>query len=351
MSTETPTHIQSVASIPGLTTRLLRPEEATNPGAAVDMVVVVEPAGDASAQVLEHAFSEHSAIMRTLLCEHGNVLFRGFDVGRQEFEAIVAAGFRSDRYLWMFPMPPGLARFLLAIPVIGWMIRLLLGWIEAKATGRDVVEDKISTLANDQTIQFPHHEYGIFFNVPRVIAFYCDKQAEREGETILCDARSGFQDMRPEVRSKFEGAKFIRYRSENQWYLPPFTAPSILRHPDDGHPSMNFTAYHHDVFADLAREKFPDSMITTDELDETFTFTPTFVSESGEQYMLDEEDVAEIARAHLERTVLLPWKHKDVLLLDNFRVVHGRLNAGLPERKVLQLILCDYVRNQNRFTF
>ena len=333
----------------GLPARLLRASEATNPGAALDLVVVVEPQGDTSAEALERLLVDHTPTIRRLIKDHGNVLFRGFDVERTAFEAMVSQAFEADRYLWMFPMAPKWARLLLALPLVGWMTRALLGWIEARATGREIVEEKLSTLANDQTIQFPHHEYGIFFNVPRIIAFYCDEEAGEEGETILCDARSGYEAMSAEVREKFETTRFIRYRSENQWYLPPFTAPPILFHPEDDYPTMNFTAYHHEVFAEAAREAFPNSTITTDELDETFTFTPTFMAEGGGEHTLDTDDVADISRAHLERVVLLPWHQGDVLLMDNFKVVHGRLNAGTPKKR-LQVILCDYVRNQNRFT-
>ena len=101
--------------------------------------------------------------------------------------------------------------------------------------------------------------------------------------------------------------------------------------------------------ADVARELYPDSTIRTDELDETFTFTPTFVGKDGERYDLETDEVADIARAHFAHSVLLKWRRGDLLLMDNFRIVHGRLNAGEP-RKVLQVVLCDYVRNRSRFT-
>jgi alpha-ketoglutarate-dependent taurine dioxygenase len=329
--------------------RPLHGTEASNPEAALDLVLVVEPVAEGSAALLEDVFTTHRSQIRDLVTRHGNVLFRGFDVARGDFERIVARAYTAERYIWMFPAPPELVRWLLALPLIGWVTAALLGWIEASATGREIVDDRLSTLANDQTIQFPHHEYGIFFNVPTVIAFYCERQAGIGGETVICDGHAGYAEMDPAVRDRFERARHIRYRDENQWYLPPFTAPAVLRHPQTGERSMNFTASRHDIAAEVGRQLFPGHRITTDEHDETFSFAPRFVGHDGETYELTDDEVAEVARAHFAHAVLLPWHQGDVLLMDNYRVVHGRLNAGTP-RKVLQLALCDHVRNTNHFT-
>ncbi len=345
------THEPEVApQIPGVRCRFLRADEASNPGAALDLVLVAEPDGDASAAGLARLLSEQRERLVELMREHGNVLFRGFDVAPEAFEGVVATGFDADRFLWMFPMAPRWARALLDLPLVGRITRAFLGWIESAATGRAIVGDKQSTLADDQTIQFPHHEYGIFFNVPRVLAFFCEREAERQGETLLCDARSGYVGMPSALRAHFESTEYIRYRSENQWYLPPFTAPAVLYHPDDSHPSMNFTAYQHDVFARVAERWFPEHEITATSQDETFSFVPTFHRGEHTSRGLSEDQIVALAESHLERSVLLRWKQGDLLLMDNFRVVHGRLNAGMPERKVLQIVLCDYIRNANRFT-
>ena len=325
--------------------RALRADEASNPDARTDLVAVVEPLGDRGSDVVTNLITREREALDRAMRDHGCVLFRGFDVDRDTFDQAISAGFDADRFVWMFPLPPAASRLLLRLPVIGWINRRFLGWIETRATGRRLVGDKQSTLANDQTIQFPHHEYGIFFNVPRVIAFHCETESETEGETIICDARSGWEQLPEPLRHRFETARHIRYRDENQRWMPPLRAPAVLPHPVDGYPTLNFTAYHHDVAADVAREIYPDSTISTDELDETFTFEPTLVAADGERSRLDADDVEAIARAHLAHSVLLPWKRGDVLLMDNFRIVHGRLNAGTP-RKVLQVILCEYVANR-----
>ena len=48
----------NIPSIPGLKTRFLNPNEASNPGAATDLVLVVEPLEDASAEYLKAVFQE-----------------------------------------------------------------------------------------------------------------------------------------------------------------------------------------------------------------------------------------------------------------------------------------------------
>ena len=131
-----------------------------------------------------------------------------------------------------------------------------------------------STLAYEDNIQFPHHEFGIFFNIPRVIAFLCEKQSDTGGETLFCDAEAAWTDIRPELQSHFETAKFIRYKNENQFLPPPFTAPALLKHPKTGVPTLNLT----DTTIDCSGEGqrlFPEARIELGDHDENFMFRPT----------------------------------------------------------------------------
>jgi alpha-ketoglutarate-dependent taurine dioxygenase len=327
----------------------LTSDEATILEAAHQLVLVIEPTEHADPAVLERLFRDDRDALRTLIAHHGGVLLRGFDVDRAHFDRLVSSTFQADRYLWMFPTPPALARALLHLPVVGWLVRRLLGWIEATATGRDSAEDTLSTLADDPTIQFPHHEFGIFFNVPKLLAFYCETEASSGGETSICDARAAYESLSEPLRRQLERASHIRYRDQNQWYLPPFTAPAVLRHPDDGTPSMNFTAERHDIVADVVRDLFPDQTVTAPVHDDTYSFSSQFVDHDGHGYELTRDEQAELLRAHFARSVLLRWRRQDILLLDNFRTIHGRMSSGSP-RKILHVMLCDHVRNDNHFT-
>lgn len=334
---------------PRVSVRPLLPSEVSNPDGRNDLVTVVEPNGDPSADALGAYLRERKGAVDAALAARGAVLCRGFDLDLASFERLMGGTWDTGRYLWMLPASPSVGRWLLGLPVIGAWTRAFLGWIERASTGRGLRRRDVSTLANDDTLQFPHHEYGIFFNVPRTIAFWCESASSVDGETVLCDGEAALRDLDPTVRARFEAARGIRYRDRNQPLLPPFIAPAVLRHPHTGAPTANFTAYHHDVAADVAKRLFPTARVAAAETDATFLFEPRWIGPDGRRSGVSREEVEAIADAHFKHAVLLRWQRGDLLLLDNYKLLHGRLNAGTPT-KVLHIILGDYVPNSVQFT-
>ena len=328
--------------------RPLQKDEVTNQNGP-DIIRLIEPKdNDGSPELLHELLSQGHDTLEGLIAEHGAVVFRGFGVDPASFRSAVLRAYNASRYIWMMPMPPKLAQLFLSLPLIGWFLNWLLGRIEAWATGRTLTQKDTSTLAYEDNIQFPHHEFGIFFNIPRVIAFYCEKQSNTGGETLFCDAERAWNALEPELKSRFETAKFIRYKNENQILPPPFTAPALLNHPKSGVPSLNLTGYHHRIVAEEGQRLFPEARIELGDYDENFMFKPTVVDSKGSPVELNEADYRAIIAAHLAEGVLLPWKEGDVMFCDNYKVVHGRINGGTP-RKVLQVMLCDYQPNDTRF--
>ena len=134
------------------------------------------------------------------------------------------------------------------------------------------------------------------------------------------------------------------------WFSAPDVAPALLPHPTTGRPTANFTAYHHDVAAEVAEEMFPTARVAAAETDDTFLFEPRLIDADGRRAEITRDEVGAIARAHFEHALLLRWRKDDLLLLDNFKLLHGRLNAGTP-KKLLHIILGDHVANRVRFTW
>ena len=322
-------------------------DELTNQGGP-DILRIVEPIGEGSPELLSALLKEGKEEVEAIIGEHGAVVFRGFNADPPSFRHAVLSAYKASRYIWMMPMSPKLARFFLSLPLIGWFLNWLLGRIEAWATGRTLTQKDASTLAYEDNIQFPHHEFGIFFNIPRVIAFLCEKASDTGGETLFCDAEKAWETLDASLKARFESARFIRYKNENQFLPPPFTAPALLHHPMSGVPSLNLTGYHHQIVAEEGQRLFPEARIELGDYDENFMFKPTVVGPEGAPVELSEDDYRQIIAAHLKEGVLLPWKKGDVLFCDNYKVVHGRINGGNP-RKVLQVMLCDYQANETRF--
>lgn len=329
----------------GVRVRGLQADEVSNPHPALALVTVIEPGVDRSAAYLEHYLTQHRATLLQRLAEGGNVLFRGFDLNTAAFERLASQVFQAERSLWMLPFPPVVSRFLLQLPFVGPLLAFLLQRIEARATGRKLPLDKISTLPMDDTIQFPHHEFGIFFNTPQYIAFFCETGCQVGGETIISDGEKAWESLPTDLQTRFIASRGIRYKDQNTWWMPPFVAPALLKHPRTGAASLNFTGYKHFLVEKAARELFPEAQVMTGVSDETFQFNPQVIDSEGNRAELTEPEIEAIIRAHLEHSVLLKWQQGDLLLMDNFKCLHARLNSGRP-RRTLNIVLGDYVWNR-----
>lgn len=324
--------------------RLRTPDATTRSGRP--LLAIIEPRPDKSPPALGELLGDRERV-EALLLEHGGLVFRGFATDPSTFRDAVRGSWSAGRHLWMLPLRPSRARLLLSMPLIGALVTGLLGWFEARTTGRRLDHPDASTLALEDNIQFPHHEFGIFFNVPRIVAFFCERASDEGGETLFCDAEAAWEALPERLRRSLGTTRAIRYRNENQLFPPPFYAPALLHHPLTGAPSLNLTGYHHRLVAEEGRRQFPEARIELGDHDENFMFRPTALGADGAPVELSEADYRAIIAAHLREGVMVDWQEGDVMLVDNYRVVHGRVNGGSP-RKVLQVILCDYQANATR---
>lgn len=330
---------------PELLVRPLAAEERAPGQPSPDLLRVVEPRSAAAADDVGAVLARHAEAIRAALTEHGGLLFRGFDVDQPRFEAAVGEAFRPERHLWMLPFAPRWGRALLDAPVVGDLSRWFMDLVEARSTGRAIRGDKVATLARDDTMQFLHHEYGIFFNVPRTVAFWCEDAPADGGETVICDAARAWDALPEALRERFLAARGIRYRDRNQPLMPPFVAPAVFRHPDTGACTVNFTGDHHHVAAEVVRTLFPGARVVVEDHDETFQFESTFLGRDGTTWTLSAAEIEALARAQFQHSVLLRWRRGDLLLLDNLATQHGRLNGGSP-KKTLHVILAEHVERE-----
>ncbi|GDY29605.1 TauD/TfdA family dioxygenase [Gandjariella thermophila] len=276
---------------------------------------VSDPAGWAKA---------HAAALREALHRHGAVLLRGFP--------IESAGAFQE------------------------VVRALSGgeWSEykEKATPRSHVAGSVFTSTEypaDRSI-FVHNESSHVLTWPRYLYFWCDIPAEQGGETPVCDTRTVYRELPAEIRDRFEREGWIyqrtfgegigfdwrsvfgvrdvaeldRYCAANnmsaRWHGDRLTVRyrrwATMRHPDTGVPSW----FNHGVFFNRWNLE-PELQEFAEELGEDSLPYHTFHG-NGEEVPRDV--IEEIRRVYDAATVAEPYRHGDVLVVDNVAAAHGR---------------------------
>jgi alpha-ketoglutarate-dependent taurine dioxygenase len=274
--------------------------------------------------------------LQSELARYGGILFRNFGVTKpEEFEEFIRV-----------------------------ISHDLLDYYE-RASPRTQVSGKIYTSTDhpaDQPI-FLHNENSYRRTFNKKIFFYCQTPAGRGGETPIADCRKVFDEISPEVRSRFieKGWMYVRnygdgfglpwrvvfqtddrsaveehcrannidveWKSGDRLRTSATFAP-VLKHPLTGEMSW----FNHATFFNLStlepwvqealREEFdrPEDMPTN-----------TFY---GDGSSIEPEVLDELRSAYRKHTISFPWVKGDVLVLDNMLVAHGRAPYAGP-RKIL----------------
>ena len=281
---------------------------------------------DGSDNIIEWAAASR-AELREMLDEHGAVLFRGFDIkGIDEFEALASASTSGD---W--------------VP-----------YLEATSP-RDHVQGNTSTSTryNSERTIFFHNEKSYSGVWPYNLFFYCDIPAAEGGETPLSDCRAIYRDLPQEIKEKFARKKlmYVRRFSNNmgipwkkafdvsneqelQEYCRKNYIEDLTWNPD-GTPTLKYirnTVVEHPLTGDKCwfnHGTFFNVHSLEPEIREFF------LSNFGQEglpyntYYGDGEDIEEevihILRALYEKhSVSFPWQKRDVILIDNMLLAHGR---------------------------
>jgi alpha-ketoglutarate-dependent taurine dioxygenase len=240
----------------------------------------------------------------------------------------------------------------------------LLDYYE-RASPRTQVSGKIYTSTDhppDQPI-FVHNENSYRRTFNKRIFFYCDTPAGRAGQTPIADCRKVFNEIRPEVRSRFIEKGWMYVRNYGDGFGLPWqtvfqttdrlaveehcrgnkigvewkdgdrlrtsaTFPPVLKHPVTGEMSWfnHATFFHLSTLEPWVQEALMEEFDRPEDMP-----TNTFY---GDGSSIEPEVLDEMRAAYGKHTVSFPWVKGDVLVLDNTLVAHGRAPYAGP-RKIL----------------
>ena len=261
----------------------------------------------------------------TNLLKHGGILFRGFDLDDEiEFERVAKA------------ISPHLLDY------------------EDQHTPRTRVHDGIYTSTEypaDHHIPF-HSENSKNNTWPMKICFFCLKPSEQGGETPIADNRKVFQSINPKIRQRFiekrvmyvrnfgEGAglpwqtvfqtsdkavvaDYCRHnKMEFTWkggdrLRVSHVCQSVATHPDTGEMVwFNQAHLFHIAGLDRAVRESLLSLFEQEDLPSNAYY--------GDGSPIEDSVINEVSESYQRSAVCFPWQPKDLLILENMLVAHGR---------------------------
>lgn len=271
-------------------------------------------------------YALHAAELEQALQLHGALLFRGFDV-RDE------AGFKDFSSA---------------------AIKTQAEYVQG-ATPRTRLQSGVYTsteFSAEHEIEL-HNELSYVLEPPRKIAFCCLTASRQGGQTQIADVNAVYRNLDPAIVQAFDahGGWMLRrnfhpgfgptvYKSfqadsvdeiraycareqvefsalPGEHFATRQVRPAVRRHPETGLPLwMNHASFWH--VANLlpeVRAKLADMFAPED-----FPYSTSF----GDGTPIPDQMIAAVAAVYRATEVMFDWKPGDVLLLDNWRVAHGR---------------------------
>jgi alpha-ketoglutarate-dependent taurine dioxygenase len=281
-------------------------------------------------------YALHADQLAEELAQHGAILFRGFDVQTEScFKNFSSAAIPNQ-----------------AAYVQG-------------ATPRTKLQPGVYTsteFSADHEIGL-HNELSYVLEPPRKIAFCCLTAARDGGQTQIADVNAVYRNLDPAIVEAFEQrggwmlkrnyhqgfgptvfSSFVldsmeeiaRYCEREQVELNQLSDQHVMtrqvraavrNHPDSGMKLwMNHAAFWHPDNLSVEVRARLGEMFSVDD----FPYSTYF----GDGTAIDSATMRQISAAYRQAEVKFDWKRGDVLLLDNWRVAHGRKPFS-GERKVI----------------
>jgi alpha-ketoglutarate-dependent taurine dioxygenase len=282
---------------------------------------VVTPDGDGSLLNLSR-----EAIL-SLFKQHGALLFRGFDPELEVYQAF------SDLFCAEF-------------------ITYMGGGYQRQVINPDGDQTILSVnyyLGQDQQRTFGLPLHGEMYYIehrPDVMFFYCVHPASLDGETTVADGALLYQALSPKIQDCFKGQrlKYIRSYQREDWQarfltediavVQKFCHDNGLRVTVHGDDSID-TEY---ISPGVMQPPRSDSPVFINNLlpviwQEEHGSTNNIVRwEDGSQISAD---IIEDTKAAAERcTRLVAWRPLEILMVDNSRVLHGRMAFEDKHREI-----------------
>lgn len=299
----------------------------------LDLPLVIDPA--VQSLDLNAWAAGNRALLAEKLLRHGGILFRGFDVqSAADLEEFIRASCGES-----------------------------LEYRE-RSSPRHSVAGNIYT-STDYPPRYPiflHNENSYQQTWPLKIFFLCETPAREGGETPIADCRRVLQRIAPEVRDRFTEKQWMVVRNfgeglgldwptvfqttdraeveeycrrsgiDVEWrhggrLRTRAVRPAIARHPQTGEMLWfnHATFFHISTLVPEVRETLLREFAEEDLPANTYY---------GDGAPIEPEVLEHLRAAYRAETVSFPWQERDLLLLDNMLVAHGR-GAFSGPRKVL----------------
>jgi alpha-ketoglutarate-dependent taurine dioxygenase len=294
-------------------------------------------AGESVSSLIEW-ISSNRELLESWLIKHGAVLFRNFAIDTpEEFEAVVRA------------VQPA-----------------LLNYIEGDSPRTKITGKVYTSTEYPETYQLScHNELSYAHKWPSKIFFYCAVPPAQGGETPIVDCREVLKDLDPQLCDRFISRK-VRYVNNlhggeglGRSWQDTFETDDKARVED--YLVAGGVDFNWDDRNGLHTTQIREAVITHSVTGERVWFNqaeqwhpsildpknrraikalgmkeedlPHYTS-FGDGGPLDEQELNKIRALVRQRAVSFPWQQRDLLVLDNVLVAHGR-NSFKGPRKIL----------------